>query len=108
MGLPVIATNWSGITAYLDESVGYPLAIDGLVPVGGSEGETVWWFRGLRWAQPSVAHLVQLMRRVAVTHRDEAAARGAAARAKMQRLYSPEAIADVLVQQLVRVQDRVP
>jgi hypothetical protein len=28
MGLPIIATNWSGITAYLDESVGYPLAID--------------------------------------------------------------------------------
>ena len=25
MGLPVIATNWSGITAYLDEEVGYPI-----------------------------------------------------------------------------------
>jgi hypothetical protein len=31
MGLPVISTNWSGITAYLDEEVGYPIAIDGLV-----------------------------------------------------------------------------
>lgn len=25
MGLPVLATNWSGPTAYLDESVGYPI-----------------------------------------------------------------------------------
>ncbi len=28
MGLPLISTNWSGITAYLDESVGYPIAIE--------------------------------------------------------------------------------
>ncbi len=53
MGLPIIATNWSGITAYLDESVGYPLRILGLVPADPS----VWWFRGLKWAQPSVSHL---------------------------------------------------
>ena len=25
MGLPVIVTNWSGITAFVDESVGYML-----------------------------------------------------------------------------------
>jgi hypothetical protein len=31
MGLPVISTNWSGITAYLDESVGYPIKVEGLV-----------------------------------------------------------------------------
>lgn len=28
MALPVIATNWSGPTEYLDEAVGYPLAYD--------------------------------------------------------------------------------
>ena len=33
MGLPVIATNWSGPTAFLDASVGYPLPIDGLEEV---------------------------------------------------------------------------
>ena len=26
MGLPLLATNWSGPTAYLDDSVGYPIA----------------------------------------------------------------------------------
>ena len=27
MGLPVISTNWSGITAYLHEGVGYPVKV---------------------------------------------------------------------------------
>lgn len=27
MGLPVLSTNWSGITAYLDEQVGYPISV---------------------------------------------------------------------------------
>lgn len=33
MSLPVLATNWSGPTAYLDSSVGYPLGVEGLVEV---------------------------------------------------------------------------
>lgn len=33
MGLPLISTNWSGITAYLDESVGYPIAVERLITV---------------------------------------------------------------------------
>ena len=31
-GTPIVATNWSGPTAYLDESVGFPLAWTGLEP----------------------------------------------------------------------------
>lgn len=27
-GTPVIATNWSGVTAYLNEENGYPIAIE--------------------------------------------------------------------------------
>ena len=76
MAVPVISTNWSGVTAYLDEEVGYPLRIDGLVDVGSTG---VWWFNGLKWAQPSVAHLQQLMRRV-VENPKEARAKGAAGR----------------------------
>ena len=33
MALPVIVTNWSGPTAYLDESVGYPLRVQELVDI---------------------------------------------------------------------------
>lgn len=106
MGLPVISTNWSGITAYLNESVGYPLAVDGLVQVEGGS-EVMWWFRGLRWAQPSVKHLRQLMRRV-YNNREEAAAKGAAARALMVEKYSAEAIAANLVREFKRIERLIP
>lgn len=46
------------------------MQVERLVPADPS----VWWFRGLRWAQPSREHLTRLMRHV-FTHRDEAAAK---------------------------------
>lgn len=106
MGLPVISTNWSGITAYLDESVGYPIAVEKLVQIQGGS-EVVWWFRGLHWAQPSVTHLRQLMRRV-YENRVEAKAKGAAARQLMVEKYSPEAIADILVKEFQRIERLLP
>ncbi len=89
MGLPVLATNWSGPTAFLDDSVGYPVAVEALVEAGPGEGP----FAGRRWAQPSVAHLRQLMRRVAAERHGEAAARGRAARRRMVERYAPEVVA---------------
>lgn len=106
MGLPIISTNWSGITAYLDESVGYPIAVEKLVQVQGGS-EVVWWFRGQRWAQPSVQHLRKLLRQV-YSNRTEAAERGAAARRLMVEKYSPEPIADILVKELKRVEGLIP
>lgn len=99
MAVPVIATNWSGPTAYLDESVGYPLRIEGLVAAPESAGP----FAGRRWAQPSVVHLRQLMRRV-VERPGEAAQRGAAGRARMVGRYTPEAVARVVAARLREVE----
>jgi glycosyltransferase involved in cell wall biosynthesis len=104
MGLPVISTNWSGITAYLDDSVGYPISIEGLVDV---EDQAVWWFKGLKWAQPSVAHLRLLMRRV-VENRGEAAAKGRAARQRMVDQFSPEVLARQLHKEFRRIEGLVP
>ena len=64
MGLPVISTNWSGISAFLNERVGYPIALDGLVPAEKDGPSFSTYFAGMRWAQPSVLHLRQLMRHV--------------------------------------------
>ena len=61
----VIATNWSGPTAFLDEGVGYPLAIDGLESV-----EDKGAFEGHMWAAPSVKHLEQLMGQVVQNSRE--------------------------------------
>jgi glycosyltransferase involved in cell wall biosynthesis len=102
MGLPVIATNWSGLTAFLDDTVGYPISIaDKLVPLGGG------FFEGLSWAQPSVQHTGQQMQRV-YHNRGEAAAKGALARARMLERYSPDVMADILVKELQRIQDKLP
>lgn len=66
----MIATNWSGPTAFLDDEVGYPLAIDGLELV-----EDKGAFEGHMWAAPSVHHLKQLMSHV-VHNRKEAQKKG--------------------------------
>ena len=97
MGLPVIATNWSGSTEFLREENSYPLPIDGLVEIPTGP------FRGHRWAEPSVTELRRLMRHV-MTHTDEARAKGARARADMVRLYRPDVIARQVLRELHRIE----
>ncbi|KXZ47296.1 hypothetical protein GPECTOR_36g22 [Gonium pectorale] len=103
LGLPVIATNWSGPTAYLDDSVGYPLPYNSLVPVPHTEP---YWFQGSRWAEPSLPDLRRLMRHVAGGGRAEAAARGRAARRRMLERYSPPAVAQLLAAELRRITEQ--
>lgn len=97
MGLPVIATNWSGPTAFLSSSTGYPLDYK-LVDVAAEMN-----LAGHRWAEPSLTHLRQLMRHVFV-HREEARARGAAARACMQADFSPVSLAEQVAARLMRLE----
>jgi hypothetical protein len=61
---------------------------------------------GHQWAEPSVAHLRQLMRRV-FERPDEAAERGQAARERMVREYSPEALATRAVEAVRESRQRV-
>ena len=70
MGLPVIATNWSGSTEFLADGVSLPLRIEGLEPV--EEG-----VKGHQWAVPSETHLRELMRWL-LDHRAQAVALGEA------------------------------
>lgn len=58
--LPVIATRWSGQLDFLRDDNSYLIDIEGLVPASVEEEV----FAGHLWAQPSVDHLRQLMRRV--------------------------------------------
>eukprot|EP00041_Stephanoeca_diplocostata_P020147 m.444507 g.444507 ORF g.444507 m.444507 type:complete len:313 (+) comp21489_c0_seq26:1200-2138(+) len=94
MQVPVIATNWSGPTAYLDETNGFPLSIDGLVTV--REGP----FRKFnKWAQPSTAHLRQLLR-FTHEHPEVVESRGLRAREDMVRRFNPRVVANQVVQRL--------
>jgi GT2 family glycosyltransferase len=73
-GLPVIATDWGGHTAYLHEGIGYPLRVRAIQPAQAK----CPYYEGLRWADPDEDHLCYLLRHV-FEHRDEARARGSAA-----------------------------
>ncbi|TMW60878.1 hypothetical protein Poli38472_000920 [Pythium oligandrum] len=96
MELPIISTFWSGTTEYMTEENSYPLRIDGLIEI--QEGA----FRGHKWADPSVEHLIELLQRVK-THPEEARAKGKQARRDMVTKYSPEVIGKVLLGHIERI-----
>lgn len=101
MGLPVIATNWSGITAYLTEDNGYPLRITGLVKVPRGA-----YRHHHSWALPDIDHLVELFRHVE-SHRQEAAEKGRQARRHMVEKFSRPVIAQMVLNELDRIQKRL-
>lgn len=62
-GVPVIATRWGGHTAFLNDENAYLVDVESLVPVPEEAVLEAPAFRGHRWAEPSVEHLRQLLRR---------------------------------------------
>ena len=99
MGLPVIATNWSGPTAFMTEENSYPLPIAprlSRLPRGHH-------FRNHRWAEPDAEALRALMRRAA-ERPEEARAKGAAARRDVAVRFSPEAVAKIVVDEVRRIE----
>lgn len=85
-GLPVICTNWSGPTEFINAENSYLLRVDGLEPVPGFADNEICR-QGANWARPSLAHLKELMRHV-YEHRDEARARGEVARSHVVENYT--------------------
>jgi len=73
-GLPVIATDWGGHTAFVHEGVAYPLRVRGTTPALAK----CPYYDGFRWAEPDAEHLRHLLRHV-YERREEAHARGLAA-----------------------------
>lgn len=97
MGLPVIATNWSGPTAFMTEDNSFPLPIDGLVTVASGA------FRKFhKWAEPSRNDLRRLMRHV-VNNPSDALKKGARARADMVSRFTPQHVADLVVSRLEHI-----
>jgi glycosyltransferase involved in cell wall biosynthesis len=95
MGLPVIATHWSGPEEFMNELNSFPLHIDGLEDMKNEN------FPGHNWAIPSVTHLRQLMRQI-VNDPVEARKRGARARRDMETKYCPVCIARLVLKELAR------
>ncbi len=84
LGKPVVATNYSGNTDYLDEATGFPVRWRyGELPRGIRDYD-----RGTRWAEPDESHAAELMRRV-FSESAESARRGEAARRRIAERFGP-------------------
>ncbi|MDA8280855.1 MAG: glycosyltransferase [Actinomycetota bacterium] len=62
-GLTVIGTRWSGNLEFMDDANSLLVDVERLVPI--DERMDVAFYRGHRWAEPSVDHLAELLRRTA-------------------------------------------
>ena len=92
LGLPVIATNWSGPTAFMTRQNAYPLAVENELVALPEDGH----FKTHRWAQPSEDHLRSLLKHVHAFP-EEARRKGKQAAADVRRRFAPETVArDVL------------
>ena len=91
MSLPVIATGWSGQTEFMNTENSYVLDYE-VVDVPEPAYRETPTYRGHRWAEPSVVHLRQLMRR-AFEDRAHNRMLGEAARAHLEThfTYAPVA-----------------
>lgn len=95
IGLPVIATNWSGNTAFMSDANSF------LVPTAGLEEITEGAFRGHQWARLDVAALRRVMRHVSSDASAlERRQRTDLARQQMHALYDLEPFAHIVVAQL--------
>jgi glycosyltransferase involved in cell wall biosynthesis len=95
LGRPVIATGYSGNLDFMTPETGYLVGYE-RVPIP----EWVTQYpRGSHWAEPSVEHAAELMRRV-YDRRDESKALGERARAALSELMSLEAFGRRMVTRL--------
>ena len=97
MGVPVVATNWSGSTEFLKADNSFLIAVeDELVKVGSGA------FRDHKWAQPSVASLRGILREI---HEDHGAAAEVGKRGQrlMRTRYSPGRMATEVKTHLDRI-----
>lgn len=87
LGKPVIVTDWSATTEFVDETTGFPVRA---VPVTLAQNHGPY-AKGQVWAEPDVEHAAAHMRRV----RHDAGLRariGEAACRRIEALFSPEAV----------------
>ena len=107
MALPTAATNFSGITDFLDPASTFPIGVERLETVptwAGNGGKDPW----MSWAVPSLDHLVHTMRYLAdPKNRVAIEQRGRKARAFVEARYSPAAIGTLLRDQLQRIETTV-
>ncbi len=94
MQMPVIGTNWSGQTDFMNEDNSYPIRVDKLVPVQHNPS-----LKGHYWAQPSMKDLRAKMRYVQ-KHPKEAMKKGILARKYLLSNFSMKEAAQKVVREI--------
>lgn len=101
VGLPTISTNWSGTGDFTKPDVAYPLdykIVD--VPRGDYRGYPEGLQAdGMQWAEPSVDHLIEIMREI-YKDKKKAYAKGKKARKFVLENYNNVAVSQQLVDYL--------
>jgi glycosyltransferase involved in cell wall biosynthesis len=103
MAVPVIATNWSGNTAFMTQDNSLLIQVEKLVEIASGP------FQGHRWAEPSKDHLVRLMldavvmkqRRSSRGEQDELQALGQRARQDVLSRFDSRTVAQLIVDRAV-------
>lgn len=100
-GKPVIATNWSGNTDFMNASNSYPVDYE-LIEVDRDYGP---YRAGQTWAAPSTVHASQLMRQV-FEDREGALRRGERGRRDIEAHFSERRIADLVAARFEAIAER--
>jgi glycosyltransferase involved in cell wall biosynthesis len=98
MGLPTIGTRWSGPLEFMNDDNSY-LVDCSVVDVPPEGWREIPIFRGHRWAEPSVRHLREQMRRV-VSERGEAQRKAEVGRQHIIENFSRERVARLVKNRL--------
>jgi glycosyltransferase involved in cell wall biosynthesis len=93
MGLPTVSTNWGGSVDFTTPETAFLVEVDAVeeVPLDSPYGHRP----GLKWGQPSLAHLRQLMHYV-YDHRAMAAAVGRRARRHVVAHFDDNVVVDAV------------
>jgi GT2 family glycosyltransferase len=100
-GLPVVATDWSAQTEFMNEDNAYPLHVKKLIPAKAK----CPYYEGFRWAEPDEEHLVYLLRYV-YEHREEAADKGVRASKDAETRWTWRHAAERIRERLLDIQSK--
>jgi glycosyltransferase involved in cell wall biosynthesis len=87
LGVPVVATGWSGVMSYLDETTGWPVPYALRPPHAGEYP----YAAGSMWAEPDIPAAADVLR-AALRSPGEASRRADAARLRIRERHSSDAV----------------
>ncbi|CUG93173.1 mannosyltransferase, putative [Bodo saltans] len=104
MGLPVMATNFGGVTEFMKPFNSFLVQVDGVVEI---PFDSVYgWSFGTKWAEPSINEAVQLFRYLS-KNKDHGRRVGKVARKYIVDHFSEEALGVILNGHLQRIREKV-